>query len=177
MPDHTPAVEAIALLAAEEAFQVGVAESLTSGQLAADLGAGPDASVWFRGGLVAYASQVKFDVLGVTPGPVVTAECARQMAVGATRLLGADAVVATTGVGGPDSEEGEPPGTVFVATLVRGRARCERLDLSGDPAEVLVQTRARVLAILLAAMRDRAVAGVDQTSGSDATATVPPVRD
>jgi nicotinamide-nucleotide amidase len=147
------AVEALADLAGREGYLVGVAESLTSGQLAADLGAGPDASSWFRGGLVAYASQVKFDVLGVDPGPVVTAECAHQMAVGATRLLGADAVVATTGVGGPDPEEGKPPGTVHVASLVRGRLECEHLLLEGSPPEVLEQTRAHALRILLATMR------------------------
>jgi nicotinamide-nucleotide amidase len=157
MPENPDPVGALAALASRHDFQVGVAESLTCGQLAAVLGAGEDASDWFRGGLVAYASQVKFDVLGVTPGPVVTAGCARQMALGATRLLGADAVVATTGVGGPEPEEGEPPGTVFVAALVRGHATGLRLELPGDPAEVLRQTRAHALDVLLDAMR--AVAG------------------
>jgi nicotinamide-nucleotide amidase len=153
VPENAPVAETIAALAVRHAYQVGVAESLTCGQLAADLGAGPDASAWFRGGVVAYASQVKFDLLGVSPGRVVTDECARQMATGATRLLGADAVVATTGVGGPDPEEGEKPGTVFVAVLVRGRETCARLDLAGTPAEVLGQTRWHALRLLLAAMR------------------------
>jgi nicotinamide-nucleotide amidase len=146
-------VEAIAALADGHGLRVAAAESLTCGQLAADLGAGPDASTWFRGGVVAYASDVKFDVLGVTPGPVVTDRCAQEMARGAATLLGADAVVATTGVGGPDVEEDEPPGTVYVAALVRGDATCVRLELSGDPAHVLRQTRARALEILDEAMR------------------------
>jgi nicotinamide-nucleotide amidase len=154
-------VEAIASLADEHSFRVAAAESLTCGQVAADLGAGPDASAWFRGGVVAYASEVKFDVLGVTPGPVVTDRCAREMAHGAADLLGADAVVATTGVGGPDEEEGEPPGTVYVAAIVRGDVTCVRLDLSGDPADVLSQTRSRALEILGDAMR----ASVDDVSG------------
>jgi nicotinamide-nucleotide amidase len=163
-------VDMVAVLAdhaGQDGYQVGVAESLTSGQLAADLGAGPDASSWFRGGLVAYASQVKFDVLGVDPGPVVTAECARQMAVGATRLLGADAVVATTGVGGPDPEEGEPPGTVFIAALVRGRLACEHLVLDGSPSQVLEQTRSHALRILLATMRATSVTGEASASADD----------
>jgi nicotinamide-nucleotide amidase len=146
-------VEAIAALATEHGIDVGVAESLTGGQLAADLAAGPDASSWFRGGLVAYASEVKFDVLGVTPGPVVTAACARQMAWGAASLLDADAVVATTGVGGPDPEEGQPPGTVHLATLVRGQESDVRLELDGDPAEILEQTRTRALEALRDAIR------------------------
>jgi len=111
MDHHAEHVEAIASLARSHGFGIGVAESLTSGQVAADLGAGPQAASWFRGGLVAYASEVKFDVLGVRPGPVVSEECARQMAWGVASLLDADAVVATTGVGGPDPDEGEPPGT------------------------------------------------------------------
>jgi nicotinamide-nucleotide amidase len=163
VPENNPAVEAIAALAAQHGYQLGVAESLTSGQLAADLGAGPDASTWFRGGVVAYASQIKFDLLGVSPGPVVTAECAHQMAMGAAHLLGADSVVAATGVGGPEPEEGEPPGTVFVAALVRGRETCERLDLTGMPAEVLGQTRAHALRVLLSAMR---AASLDPTGNA-----------
>lgn len=161
MTDTTDQVEAIASLAAEHDFRVAAAESLTCGQLSADLGAGPEASGWFRGGVVAYASEVKFDVLGVTPGPVITDTCAREMATGTARLLRADAVVATTGVGGPDHEEGEPPGTVYVAALVRGSVTCVRLDLSGDPAEVLRQTRCRALAILHEAMR----VSLDDVSG------------
>jgi nicotinamide-nucleotide amidase len=146
----------IAALAARLDLRVGVAESLTSGQLAQRLGAGPDAADWFRGGLVAYATEVKYDLLGVSPGPVVTAECAVEMARGAARLLGADAVVATTGVGGPGPEEGQPPGTVYVAAIVRDRDTCRRLDLEGDPAEVLRQTTERSLRILLDLMRDSA---------------------
>jgi nicotinamide-nucleotide amidase len=155
MSEYTERVEAIAALAGRHGFRVAAAESLTSGQLAADLGAGPDASTWFRGGLVAYASDVKFDVLGVRPGPVVSEACARQMAIGATSLLDADAVVSTTGVGGPnpDPEEREPAGTVYIATLVRGRETCVRLDVDGDPAEVLSETRARALQLLLDGMQ------------------------
>src|SRR4051794_7302213 len=153
MNDHTRTVEAIAKLAGQEGFRIGVAESLTCGQVAADLGAGPEASQWFRGGLVAYASDVKFDVLGVDPGPVVTSSCASQMARGAARLLGADAVVATTGVGGPDPEEGEPAGTVFLAAAVRGREVCVRLDLDGTPERVLESTRAHALDLLHDTMR------------------------
>jgi nicotinamide-nucleotide amidase len=154
MDDHTSTVEEIADLARDHQFRIGVAESLTSGQLAADLGAGPEASSWFRGGLVAYASGVKFDVLGVTPGPVITASCAREMAHGAARLLDADAVVSTTGAGGPDPEEGEPPGTVFVAVVVRGHETCVRLDLEGDPEQVLRDARSSALRILRESMRD-----------------------
>ena len=158
MTENTSVVEDIATLANDGDFRVAAAESLTCGQVAADLGAGPEASRWFRGGLVAYASEVKFDVLGVTPGPVVTATCAREMARGAGRVLGADAVVATTGVGGPDPEEDEPPGTVFLAAVVRGHEACTRVDLDGSPEEVLRGTRTHALALL----RDTMQQALDQ---------------
>lgn len=148
MTDQQQLVEAIATIASRHRLGVGVAESLTSGQLAAALGAGPDASSWFRGAVVAYAAEVKFDVLGVRPGPVVTESCAREMARGASRLLGAEATLAATGVGGPDIEEGEPPGTVYVAALVGGRERCIRLALDGEPEQVLAATTAASLELL-----------------------------
>jgi nicotinamide-nucleotide amidase len=58
---------------------------------------------------------VKFDVLDVPEGPVVSLEAASAMAVGAREVLGADVSVAVTGVAGPDEQEGHPVGTVFVA--------------------------------------------------------------
>src|SRR5215208_80173 len=81
----------------------------------ARLAAGPEASEWFRGSLVAYQETVKFDVLGVRRGPLVDPDCAEGMARGVGRLLGADVAVAATGVGGPDPSEGKPAGTVYVA--------------------------------------------------------------
>jgi nicotinamide-nucleotide amidase len=133
-------VDEIAALARRLGVRVGVAESLTCGMLSAELGAGPEAATWYAGGVVAYASSVKFDVLDVTPGPVVSARCAREMALGAARLLGVEAVLATTGVGGPDHEEGRPPGTVYVATLVDGTEDGVLLELAGEPEQVLAQT-------------------------------------
>jgi nicotinamide-nucleotide amidase len=145
-------VEAIADLAGRHQLVVGVAESLTCGHLAATLGAGPEASTWLRGGIVAYASEVKFEVLGVTPGPVITERCAVEMARGVARVLDASATVAVTGVGGPDPEEGEPPGTVYVATLVNGRCDSRRLELKGEPPEVVERTTALALEALLEAI-------------------------
>jgi nicotinamide-nucleotide amidase len=131
--------------------RIGVAESLTSGALASALGAAPDASTWFTGAVVAYSKQVKFEVLGVTPGPVITERCAREMAAGAARLLGAHLVAAVTGAGGPDPEEGEPPGTVFLAHGPADAIVVERLSLRGEPADIVEQT---VMAALTALIRD-----------------------
>lgn len=143
-PDVDATVERIADLAAARTLVVACAESLTAGAIASALARGEGASSWFGGGVVSYMSEVKFRVLGVAEGPVVTASCAEEMVRGVVALLDADAAVAVTGVGGPGDEEGEPPGTVFVATLVggRGEGRVEvtRHQFEGEPPAVLDQT-------------------------------------
>jgi nicotinamide-nucleotide amidase len=139
-------------LAKARGLQVGVAESLTCGHLAATLGTAPETSSWFRGGIVAYATAVKQDLLGLEDDRVVTDACARQMARAAAGLLGADAVVSATGVGGPGSEEGEPAGTVYVATSVSGHVESHRLQLEGGPPEVLDQAVSACLQLLESAI-------------------------
>ena len=138
----------IAELAHEQGRSVAAAESLTSGRVAASLGAAPDAATWFRGGLVAYHDEVKHGVLGVPPGPVVSEAAARQMAEGVARLLGADVAVATTGVGGPDEQDGQPPGTVFVGVRIDGDVTCRELSLEGDPDEVVEASTLAALELL-----------------------------
>jgi nicotinamide-nucleotide amidase len=149
----TGAVEQIAQLAAERSLTVACAESLTAGAIASVLARGEDAASWFAGSVVSYMSEVKFEVLGVTEGPVVTASCAEEMVCGVSTLLGADAAVAVTGVGGPGEEEGEPAGTVFVATRVGSRSAVTRHQFDGDPPTVLEQTVATAIGRLLASLR------------------------
>ena len=91
-----------------------MAESVTGGLIASRLVNVPGASTWFKGGVVAYDEQVKFDVLGLPIGPVVTTEAAAAMAGGVRRVTGADIGLGITGVAGPDDQEGVAPGTVFV---------------------------------------------------------------
>ncbi len=105
------------------------AESLTGGLVAGAVTDVPGSSAVLVGGVVAYATEVKQTLLGVPAdvmeGPgVVSAECAGAMAVGVRDLLGADWGVSTTGVAGPDEQEGKPAGRVFVAVAGReGSAR------------------------------------------------------
>jgi nicotinamide-nucleotide amidase len=108
-------------------LSLGLAESLTGGLAASRLVNVPGASRWFRGSVVSYASEVKFEVLGVPEGPVVSGEAARAMADGARRVLRSDVGLAITGVAGPDSQDDQPPGTVFV-----GLARPDRPTESFD---------------------------------------------
>jgi nicotinamide-nucleotide amidase len=113
-----------------------VAESCTGGLIMSRIVAIPESGRWFKGGVVAYQPAVKFDLLDVDPGPVVTARAAEQMAEGVRRLLGAEIGVSTTGVAGPDTEEGQPVGTVFVGIAAAGDVRCHELDLEGGPDRI-----------------------------------------
>jgi nicotinamide-nucleotide amidase len=105
---------AVARALAVDGLTLGLAESLTGGLASSRLVNVPGASQWFRGSVVSYASEVKFDVLGVPKGPVVSEEAAIAMAEGARRVLGADVGLSITGVAGPDPQDDQPPGTVFV---------------------------------------------------------------
>jgi PncC family amidohydrolase len=84
--------------------------------------------------VVSYASDVKRSLLDVPPGPVVSADAVRAMAAGVRSLLGADVGLAVTGVAGPDPQDGEAPGTVFLG--VAGPADDDvvtvRVTLPGD---------------------------------------------
>ncbi|GAA1123419.1 CinA family protein [Kribbella jejuensis] len=154
--DAAKLAEEIATIAGANSWTVAVAESLTSGRIASQLGAAPNASSWFAGGVVAYASEVKFKVLDVDRGPVVTARCARQLARGVARLMDADFAVAATGVGGPEPEEGNPAGTVFLAVSSASGEEAEHYQFDGEPAEVVERTSATALQNLLVLMRKHA---------------------
>jgi nicotinamide-nucleotide amidase len=118
-------------------LSVATAESLTGGLVCAALTDVPGASAVVRGSVVAYATEVKSVVLGVdadllASGGAVQAEVARQMAVGVCRVLGADVGVATTGVAGPDPQDGQPVGTAFVAVAWGDLGKVRALVLEGD---------------------------------------------
>jgi PncC family amidohydrolase len=115
---------------------VAVAESCTGGLLMARLVGMPGAGDWFRGGLVAYDEKVKFDLLGVTPGPVVTPEAAAEMARGARDLLGCRIGISTTGEAGPIPSESAPVGTIYVGLADGVSDRVFHTLLSGDPAQI-----------------------------------------
>lgn len=133
---------------------LATAESLTAGLVSATLAAVPGASDVLRGGVVAYASDVKTALLGVDPAVVstfgvVSAECAEAMARGAAELIPATWAVATTGVAGPDPQEDQPVGTVYVAVagpggVERGRA----LALAGDRQQIRIASVVEVLRLL-----------------------------
>ena len=91
----------------------------------------------FRGSVVSYASEVKFGLLDVTPGPVVNAAAASEMADGAMRALGCSVGLAVTGVAGPAEQDDVPVGTVFVAVAIAGAETVTReLRLPGQRDQI-----------------------------------------
>lgn len=102
----------------DRGLTLGLAESVTGGLVAGRLTGVAGASDVFRGAVVSYASDVKFEVLGVPEGPVVSEGAAAAMAVGARRVLGADVALSLTGVAGPAEQDGMPVGTLCVGIVI-----------------------------------------------------------
>ncbi|GAA1513001.1 nicotinamide-nucleotide amidase [Agromyces terreus] len=154
-PDATRLVAELA----RRGLRIAVAESLTGGLVAARIADVPGASAVLNGGVVAYDSAVKRSLLGVSAALLeqegaVHPEVARQMAVGVRRALAidgrpADLGVATTGVAGPDPQDGKPPGTVFVAVAAGDRVEAIELGLHGDRAGIRRATVAAALSAVL----------------------------
>lgn len=152
----TLAADVLAALA-RRGWTVGTAESLTGGSVVAELVSVPGASAQVRGGVVAYATDLKATALGVDSdllaavGPV-SAEVARQMAEGVRRVLGADVGIATTGVAGPDPQGGQPVGTVHIAVVTPGTSDAQVLQLAGDRDQIRRQALQQALTACLTAV-------------------------
>lgn len=139
---------------------VGTAESLTGGLVCAALTEVPGSSATVRGGVIAYATDVKASILGVDAGLLaargaVDPDVATAMARGVRSVLRCDVGVATTGVAGPDPQDGRPVGTVFVAVCgVDDNVAVRRLTLHGDRAAVRAATVTAVLELLVSVLGD-----------------------
>lgn len=157
----SPAAEVVRLLTVRD-MTLAVAESLTGGLVAAEITSVPGASKAFRGSVTAYATEIKHELLGVDAtllarSGAVDPQVAAEMAAGVRKALGADWGIATTGVAGPDPQDGQSVGTVYVAVHgpsaalsgSAGGGKVERLRLNGDRAEIRMESVRSVLALLL----------------------------
>lgn len=136
-------------------WTVAVAESLTGGLVAASLVDVPGASRTVRGGVVAYATDLKAALLGVDgrlleERGAVDPDVAMAMAEGVRMRLGADVGLATTGVAGPDPQDGNAPGTVHVAVAGPGFAHTTRFEFAGSRPEVRAQACDAVIHLAVA---------------------------
>jgi nicotinamide-nucleotide amidase len=121
----------------EQGLTLGLAESVTGGLVAARLTEVPGASDVLRGSLVSYASDVKFELLEVTPGPVVNEPVVAEMAEGAMEIFGASVGLALTGVAGPAEQDDVPVGTVCLGVAMSGSETITRQSrLPGDREQI-----------------------------------------
>jgi nicotinamide-nucleotide amidase len=145
--DETLEIVASRLLT-KHALTIATAESLTAGMVAAQLARVPGASAWLQGGVVSYARLVKERVLGVNTPLVVSEEAACSMADGVARLLDSDVGLATTGVAGPDTLEGQAVGTVWIGMSYRGHSAARGVQLLGDRERIRTYATATALDLL-----------------------------
>jgi nicotinamide-nucleotide amidase len=131
---NTDTMESVVLnLLEQRGWTLGIAESVTGGLVGGRITAIPGSSRTFRGGIISYASDVKFDVLGVDNGPVVSERAAIQMAQGAQRVLKSSVALALTGVAGPDEQDGQPVGTLCIGVVFPdGRTFSNTTQLPGQ---------------------------------------------
>ncbi|MDR2113690.1 MAG: nicotinamide-nucleotide amidohydrolase family protein [Bifidobacteriaceae bacterium] len=161
--DNETRANSLVKLLREHNLTVATAESLTGGLVSAVIVDVPRASEVLRGAVVAYANEVKRDVLGVDAELLeergaVNATTAAQMALGVRKLLGADVGISTTGVAGPDPADGVEPGTAIVAcSWAKEEPAVRVLRLQGSRAEIRTQVVTRALELAEATIR--------QTSG------------
>ena len=158
MREESVAARVLEVLAGR-AETLATAESLTGGLLAARLTDVPGASRSFVGGVVSYATRVKASALGVPPRlveahGVVSQECAVAMAQGVRARLEATWGTATTGVAGPDEQEGRPVGTVWIAVAGPAGVRSRQLALAGDRSTIRGATCDAVLLLLEDLLRE-----------------------
>jgi nicotinamide-nucleotide amidase len=131
-----------------QGLTLGIAESLTGGMIGSRLTDVAGASDVFKGSLVTYANEVKRSLLGIPDGPVVSEEAVVGMAEGACRVLSADCSLAVTGVAGPDPQDGQDPGTVWMATSVDGIVEASQVKYPFDRERTRQFTTITVLSLL-----------------------------
>jgi nicotinamide-nucleotide amidase len=123
---------AVGALLEERGWTLAIAESMTGGLVGSRMVDVPGSSRWFKGAVVSYQSDVKFDLLDVPDGPVVSEEAAKAMATGVRTLLGADVGLSITGVAGPAEQDGQPVGTVWLGIAIGEDVDAVHLRMPGD---------------------------------------------
>ena len=152
---HLTTIEETAVtLLKNKGYRISTAESCTGGLLAATIINVAGASDVIDVGFVTYANEAKMKYLGVSDETLkehgaVSVECAREMALGVTKQMGADVGLSTTGIAGPDGGTADKPvGLVYVGCCIRGEVEVTELRLSGSRKEIREETVTRALEIL-----------------------------
>jgi nicotinamide-nucleotide amidase len=132
----------------QRGLTLALAESVSGGLAAYRLSGVPASGDVLRGAVVAHAAEVHFALLGVPQGPLVCASAAQATAAGVRQLLGADVGLATTGVAGPDAQDGQPVGTVFLGLALGEQVEAREVRLPGDADRIRQYSVISVLDLL-----------------------------
>ena len=140
-------------------WSLALAESLTGGLLADSFVSVPGASKVLRGSIVAYSTDIKHKLLGVDDALLaevgaVDPGVAIGMAVGAANRLGAEVGLSATGVAGPDEQDGNPVGTVFIGIVTPNGSDVVPLQLTGTRQEIRTQAASAAVEALLAVLTE-----------------------
>jgi len=159
-PDPSALAREVLAALGRRSETLATAESLTGGLLGQLITDVPGASSSYLGGVISYATRLKATLAGVDPatlaalGPVA-ARTAAEMAAGVAGRCQADWGLATTGVAGPDAQDGHPVGQVFIGVHgPAGRRSVRELNLAGDRPEIRRQTAAYALQLLAMSLRE-----------------------
>jgi len=165
VPEPSDAAARLIAELTRRGMTIAVAESLTGGLVVAELVSVPGASAVVRGGVIAYATDLKSTLLGVDAELLaarspIDPEVARQMAEGVRTRLGhdgspADIGLATTGVAGPDPQDGHPVGEVWLGLSMGGRVEARGLAFGGDRASIRAATVSESLMFVMERLLDR----------------------
>ena len=120
-----------------QSLTFATAESITGGMIGSRLTEVPGSSDSYLGSVVAYEADIKRSLLNVPSDiSVVSKEAVEAMALGVCELLGADVSVAVSGAAGPYPHEGQEPGTVWMATNVRGNVESFKVVFPFDRTQI-----------------------------------------
>jgi nicotinamide-nucleotide amidase len=125
---------------------LAVAESCTGGLISHLLTSVPGSSEYFKGGVIAYSNEAKTDILGVSEGMIrrcgaVSADTAKEMAIGVARVLKSDIGLSVTGIAGPGGgTEEKPVGLVYIGVAVGGKPETKRFFFLGERSQILEQS-------------------------------------
>lgn len=137
---------------------ISFAESCTGGLVSSVMTSIPGASIVYKGGIVAYANEIKHRILGVEPGILhkngsVSMECAEAMAIGVALRFETDYALSITGIAGPGGGSAEKPvGTVWFGLASRGKVSAVQAQFSGNRAEIREAATKKGLALITASV-------------------------
>ena len=147
--EQSETAEKLVKLLKKKNLTVTTAESCTGGMIASAIVSVAGASACFKEGYITYSNEAKKKLLGVREDTVVSAQVAQEMAAGAAAAAQSSLAVSVTGVAGPDPDEGNPVGLVYIGIAFEGSVYAARFQFTGSREEIRRQAACEALALAL----------------------------